>query len=181
MTADEFLEAGSLPVGHQVTDPHGKTQTLVGSTREEFPNGIPVFNFQVTDYHTYFVAASPDNPIMLVHNANCDEVVDLFRAPSGSRPQSQILDELQNGFNSANYPGNGPYFATDKSIAEAFQGHYGNGLQQIRIPKAKYDELVAQGVIQPDGYYSSGSVHVPANLLDAFNEALKQGPANVLH
>ncbi|MFY9253694.1 MAG: hypothetical protein WAO83_09580 [Fuerstiella sp.] len=135
----------------------------------------------MTDYHTYFVAASPDNPIMLVHNANCDEVVDLFKAPSGSRPQSQILDELQNGFNSANYPGNGPYFATDKSIAEAFQGHYGNGLQQIRIPKAKYDELVAQGVIQPDGYYSSGSVHVPANLLDAFNEALKQGPANVLH
>ena len=71
VTAEEFVEAGSLIVGHSVTGPNGETQTLISSNREEFPNGIPVFNFQVTDYHTYFVGASADKPVMLVHNADC--------------------------------------------------------------------------------------------------------------
>jgi hypothetical protein len=71
VTADEFIEAGSLIVGHSVTGPNGETQTLISSNREEFPNGIPVFNFQVTDYHTYFVGASADKPVMLVHNPDC--------------------------------------------------------------------------------------------------------------
>ena len=73
VTADEFVEAGSLPVGHKVTDPHGKTQTLVSSTREEFPNGIPVFNFQVEDFHTYYVAANAGDDVLLVHNADYDD------------------------------------------------------------------------------------------------------------
>ncbi|MFN8707566.1 MAG: polymorphic toxin-type HINT domain-containing protein [Planctomyces sp.] len=70
VTAEEFVEAGSLIVGHSVTGPNGQTQTLVSSAREEFSKGVPVFNFQVTEYHTYFVAASADKPVMLVHNAN---------------------------------------------------------------------------------------------------------------
>jgi hypothetical protein len=74
VTAEEFVEAGELIVGHSVTGPNGETQTLVNSNREEFPEGVPVFNFQVTDYHTYFVAESADKPVMLVHNANCNEL-----------------------------------------------------------------------------------------------------------
>jgi hypothetical protein len=74
VTAEEFVEAGSLIVGHSVTGPNGETQTLVSSAREEFPEGVPVFNFQVTDYHTYFVSGSADKPVMLVHNANCNEL-----------------------------------------------------------------------------------------------------------
>ena len=70
VTADDFIEAGSLIVGHSVAGPNGETQTLVSSNREEFPEGVRVFNFQVTDYHTYFVAASADKPVMLVHNAD---------------------------------------------------------------------------------------------------------------
>ena len=70
VTADDFVEAGALIVGHSVTGPNGETQTLVNSNREEFPEGVRVFNFQVTDYHTYFVAASADKPVMLVHNAD---------------------------------------------------------------------------------------------------------------
>jgi hypothetical protein len=70
VTADEFIEAGSLIVGHSVTGPNGETQALVSSAREEFSKGVLVFNFQVTDYHTYFVAASADKPVMLVHNAD---------------------------------------------------------------------------------------------------------------
>ena len=69
VTAAEFVEAGSLIAGHSVAGSNGETQTLVSSAREEFPVGVPVFNFQVTDHHTYFVAASADKPVMLVHNA----------------------------------------------------------------------------------------------------------------
>ncbi|MGB4708013.1 MAG: hypothetical protein WBH28_06095, partial [Fuerstiella sp.] len=64
-------------------DPHGKTQTLVGSTREEFPNGIPVFNFQVEDFHTYYVAASTGDDVLLVHNADCDPTVFTGSGPFG--------------------------------------------------------------------------------------------------
>jgi hypothetical protein len=82
VTAEEFVEAGSLIVGHSVAGPTGETQTLVSSAREEFPDGVPVFNFQVTDCHTYFVAASADKTAMLVHNAEYEDMVDLYRAVS---------------------------------------------------------------------------------------------------
>jgi len=87
VTAHEFLEAGSLPVGDQVTDQHGNKQTLVGSIREEFPDGIAVFNFQVDDFHTYYVAAETGNDVLLVHNANCQtfEVVDIRSVMSNSQ------------------------------------------------------------------------------------------------
>lgn len=77
VTAEEFVEAGSLIVGYFVTGPNGETQTLVSSNREEFPNGVPVFNFLVTDYHSDFVAESAAKPVILVHNAEYDDVVDL--------------------------------------------------------------------------------------------------------
>ena len=84
VSADEFLEAGSLPVGHQVTDPHGKNQTLVSSTRNEFPNGIPVFNFQVEDFHTYYVAANAGDDVLLVHNAEYDDLFEMtFQTSKG--------------------------------------------------------------------------------------------------
>ena len=102
VTADEFVEAGSLPVGHQVTDPHDKTQTLVSSTREEFPNGIPVFNFQVEDFHTYYVAAHAGDDVLLVHNA--DYAVPAY-VGAGVNPiavgvPTKNIDELIDGVDS---------------------------------------------------------------------------------
>ena len=91
VTAEEFVEAGSLIVGHSVVGPTGETQTLVSSAREEFPDGVPVFNFQVTDYHTYFVAASADKPAMLVHNADC---IPNFPASVGSTDVPEIRGKM---------------------------------------------------------------------------------------
>lgn len=70
VTANEFVDAGSLPVGDQVVGPSGKQQAVVASTREEFPKGVPVFNFQVEDFHTYYVSASAVSDALLVHNAD---------------------------------------------------------------------------------------------------------------
>lgn len=71
VTANSFVDAGSLPIGHQVTGPDGALQTLVQTQREDHPGGVPVFNFQVDDYHTYFVSAhGRRGPPVLVHNAD---------------------------------------------------------------------------------------------------------------
>ena len=91
VTAEEFVEAGSLIVGHSVAGPNEETQTLVSSAREEFPDGVRVFNFQVTDYHTYFVAASADKPVMLVHNADC---IPNFPASVGSTDVPEIRGKM---------------------------------------------------------------------------------------
>src|SRR6478609_4475201 len=57
------------------------------------------------------------------------------------------------------YPGDGPYFATDRIIAtQDFQPHgtYQNGLQEVQIPRSTFDRLVHDGVIQIDGHYAPG-------------------------
>jgi len=96
VTANKFVEAGSLPLDHQVTDQHGKTQTLISSRREEFPTGIAVFNLQVEDFHTYYVAAEADNDVLLVHNAN-----DLYGVPIGS----DLADAVGRGMSFRRGPG----------------------------------------------------------------------------
>ena len=85
VTAQGFVNAGELKTGDRVVSapshtPSGKTplevdpaliQTLTTTHRDEHPNGITVFNFQVDDFHTYFVSArGATGPPVLVHNAN---------------------------------------------------------------------------------------------------------------
>jgi hypothetical protein len=69
-----FIPAGQLPLGHQVPGPKGELQTLVATTREEHPEGIPVFNFEVEGFHTYFV--SFQQGALLVHNTCNDSILD---------------------------------------------------------------------------------------------------------
>ena len=108
------------------------------------------------------------------------DAVTLWKAPGKGR--TGAAGEVRAGFDPAEYPGDGPYFATDKSIAEGFQQSYGNGLQEINIPRSTFDELVQRGVIRMDGYYEPGrSWHVPADRLAEFNEAVKQGATNQFH
>jgi len=82
----EFVNAGDLKLGETVTSPDGKLLTLTKTFRKEQPQGIPVFNFQVEDYHTYFVASRGSRaPPVFVHNADCVEFAeDLLKArPDG--------------------------------------------------------------------------------------------------
>lgn len=70
-TGDQFVNAGHLRLGDKVQSPGGSQQTLIATTRTEHPAGIPVFNFQVEGFHTYFVAQSSDMSPLLVHNSQC--------------------------------------------------------------------------------------------------------------
>jgi len=66
-----FVEAEQLSLGDQVTGPGGELQRLVSTVYELHPVGIPVYNFQVDDYHTYFVNENATRaPPALVHNAD---------------------------------------------------------------------------------------------------------------
>ena len=65
-----WKKAMQLELGDQVMGPNSECQSLVLSQFEAYPNGIEVYNFEVEDFHTYFVFADGTNasPI-LVHNA----------------------------------------------------------------------------------------------------------------
>ena len=75
---NDFVEAEKLQIGDLVRVAGGRTQLLIHSTRDEHPSGVPVFNFQVEDFHTYFVSQSQNHRPILVHNNNCG-----IDAPSG--------------------------------------------------------------------------------------------------
>ena len=68
--------------------------------------------------------------------------------------------------------------ADSQKLANEYRYHYQNGLQEFKIPKKKFDELVDQGVIKVDDLLrQEGKVawHIPPGRLNEFNEALLPG------
>ncbi|QDT64703.1 polymorphic toxin-type HINT domain-containing protein [Calycomorphotria hydatis] len=67
-----WVNAGELRLGEHLTTSDGDPQTVVFTTYEHRPEGVPVYNFRVVDAHTYYVTApeAPRGPPVLVHNAN---------------------------------------------------------------------------------------------------------------
>ena len=74
-----WVQAGRLSPGQQVRQTDGSAGEIATTHTEPHPEGITVFNFQVKDYHTYFVAQSGRDRPVLVHNS-CDEYTRLYRA-----------------------------------------------------------------------------------------------------
>ena len=65
----QWLEAVDIEVGDTVTSPKGEIQTVVKSTYESHPEGVPVYNFEVEGFHTYFVHAKGTRaPPIWTHN-----------------------------------------------------------------------------------------------------------------
>jgi hypothetical protein len=90
-----FIEAKDLAVGDKVSGPNGETQWLASTTYELHPEGIPVYNFQVEDYHTYFVNENDTRaPPVLVHNAD-DYVPDAPNLKCGIRDRGPDLGQEQ--------------------------------------------------------------------------------------
>ena len=86
--------------------------------------------------------------------------IPLWRAPA--KRCSDPLREVQQGFDPADYPGKGLFIASVRSLAESFQFHYQNGLQEFFIAQAEFERLVQSQVILPDPIYPAGqSWHVP--------------------
>jgi hypothetical protein len=68
---DDYIEARHLQTGMVVVGPAGQAQTLTATDREEHPQGVPVYNFEVADAHTYFVSQDRTSRAILVHNSEC--------------------------------------------------------------------------------------------------------------
>ncbi|MCA9063219.1 MAG: hypothetical protein KDA96_09170 [Planctomycetaceae bacterium] len=105
-----FVDAGKLEIGSTVTSEDGSQQYLVSSTRAEHLNGVDVFNFQVEDFHTYFVSATTDHEVLLVHNAqekydldDLDENFGYMEWNRGKRPDRlKSADALRKHNNETN-------------------------------------------------------------------------------
>ena len=114
VTVRKFVNAGDLKAGDRVVsvpqhtssgqtpvavDP-AQVQTLTATHRDEHPAGITVHNFQVEDFHTYFVAArGATGPPVLVHNANknyddFDDVVDNLKSTNALRSHNEAVGSL---------------------------------------------------------------------------------------
>jgi hypothetical protein len=101
----------------------------------------------------------------------------LYKAPARGRDP---IPELTQGFNPAQYPGDGPYFSLNRGLAVEFAETYGNGLQIFNLSEKNFQALSQAGVIQTDTQYAPGvAIHVPPAGLSIFNGAILQGPPNV--
>ncbi len=66
-----WTAAAELKVGDNLVQADGQPATLVATAYEAHPEGVPIFNFEVEGFHTYFVAANSTRaPPILVHNTS---------------------------------------------------------------------------------------------------------------
>jgi hypothetical protein len=105
-----YVEAKNLRVGDRFLDSSENLLTLIDTRREEFPNGITVYNFTVEDDHNYFVIANYEafqngaQPV-LVHNSNCDEIkawikrdtYNEIRKKFGQRGVNKFVNSMKKG------------------------------------------------------------------------------------
>ena len=77
----KFVPARELTLDMRVTGPHGEIQILRNTHREDFPNGVAVYNLTVDEYHTYYVQGEKQATPILVHNV-------LECGPGGATPNA---------------------------------------------------------------------------------------------
>jgi hypothetical protein len=89
-----WTAAKSLQAGQRLTEPDGSIATVVASARVEQPDGVTVYNFEVEDTHSYFVAARGSRgPPVWVHNA--DGYDDAISGGPAPRSASESLPRLK--------------------------------------------------------------------------------------
>jgi hypothetical protein len=68
-----WLQAGKLKVGSGLLRYDGAPAIVRAAWRESYPNGVPVYNFEVEGQHNYFVAEHASSGAVLVHNQHYTE------------------------------------------------------------------------------------------------------------
>ena len=155
-----FVDAGNLRPGSLVRSPDGRLQKLAHSYRVEHPTRFPVFNFQVEDFHTYFVSQARHGTPILVHNAeyvgsapnsnsrlyDVGLAKDLRKNPiSGTQvnhaPQSRQAESLLGEFNVKNKVGNEPAIRLPIEEHDAV-----SAAQRLRTAPASARDLLADEI-----------------------------------
>lgn len=150
-TQERWRNAGDFTVGDHVISPDGHFQILTITHRTEHPLGVPVFNFQVENSHTYFVATTSGNNPLLVHNASCMSLDQIalkeltHEASSGGRKalDAKTANTLLDWADEVKYPG---WRASADDLAT--QANHWVGGPHIHIPGTGAKHLpVLPGVI----------------------------------
>ena len=88
VTDHGWVKAADLKPGDELTDSENGTAIVLANTHEAHEEGIPVFNFEVADLHTYHVrAGGTRGPPLWVHN-DCN-FVSLDDVEAAARQFSQ--------------------------------------------------------------------------------------------
>ena len=136
--SNKFVNAGNLTVHSKVTAPDGQLQTLVLTKREEHPEGVPVFNFQVEGFHTYYVHQPGASVPVLVHNADYPMTPDqialkelVSEASLGGRKalDADTANTILDWADKVNYPG----WRASANDLNPVNNHWVNG-PHIHIP-----------------------------------------------
>jgi hypothetical protein len=75
-----WVNAAKLQVGDTLESPNSKSAVVLQTYYEFHPNGIPVYNLKVSEYHSYFVAEAEEHDLILVHNASYNDVLKAIKA-----------------------------------------------------------------------------------------------------
>ena len=87
-----FVNAVDLCIGSELVDHDGNTIAVEQIFREYLHDEtVDVYNFQVEDYHTYFVGTCG----VWVHNANYDEAIDIVSKDSKRGRETKGKTELK--------------------------------------------------------------------------------------
>ena len=86
-----FVPAGELQIGDRMVGVDGESYAIDNYQEEIVETPETVYNFQVEDYHTYYVGSAG----VLVHNADCgkSKVLD----DEGGKKTNSIMDEVFDG------------------------------------------------------------------------------------
>lgn len=85
-----FIEAGKLLIGDKLISINGEDLVIEKFFIEETTEPVDVYNFQVEDYHTYFVG----NCTVWVHNKNCPPYMN----EDGTLKPNQEYTTGENGY-----------------------------------------------------------------------------------
>jgi len=64
----DWQDAQLLRPGDRLLEPDQSLVTVIASDREEHPDGLTVYNFEVAGLHDYFVSATAEDSLVLSHN-----------------------------------------------------------------------------------------------------------------
>ena len=154
-----WIVAEDLHPDERVLGPSGELQQIRDNRREEHPEGITVYNFEVDDFHSYFVASDVENLPLLVHNASKSDYGHLPNVKKWIKGGGRVIFHsdgstkyVKNGLSVTYNPKRYPDFSR-------FLYKGDDGLNQVRIQLTKsrsLDEAAANAAagfkFTPDGF-----------------------------
>lgn len=119
-----FVDAGKLLVGDSLLDVHGNILVVEDTRTEYLDEPETVYNFQVEDFHTYYVG----NNSILVHNKCIKPRENGIENPDGSITYTKSINgkNVSVTYNKEGYPDFSPYAETlpngQKSVSIKYTG-----------------------------------------------------------